>query len=127
MSHKIEVIDGNVCIHIGTTPVADLYRHIEVMTPDEARSFVADVTAAIESIAPVRIDRWLTPADIEKYGDRWEWHSVHWGQSLGEMYPMPSAAKKRKTGSIDVVASGLAFQSSDFDSGDYFTPIKGEK
>lgn len=73
---------------------------------------------------PIRINRWLTPADIEKHGNRWRWWSPD-GEDV-EIEPctaIVSGTTVRFRRDSDTKDKTRPWKSGSFAHGDYFTPI----
>ena len=119
----VHTYDGWVAVHfIG----GDVCRYV---TPATARLIAAALNAAADEldppakVEPVKIERWLTPADVEKHGTRWIWWSPQW-----------EVGQEDCTAVIDVGVVYLRRNSYPdetrwtrfwFTRGDYFTPIGG--
>lgn len=80
------------------------------------------------AVDPIRIERWLTPQDIEAHGDRWRW----WSPDGEEVWIEPctavvSGATVRLRLDSDTRDRTRPWKSGSFAPGDYFTPIQPAK
>lgn len=59
------------------------YGRVNCIDSSTGRQIAAAIVAACDEldppkVEPVRIERWLTPEDVEKHGNRWRWYSEGW-------------------------------------------------
>lgn len=89
--------------------------------PATGRQIAHAILAACDEIdppkvEPVRIDRWLTPEDVEAHGNRWTWH--------GQWHGGPASFTARiDDGIVGMFRGRDPYDLRHFTPGDYFTPI----